>query len=261
MLKYEMKRAFGKNFWIALLIGVISGLGGIVSYLLDCQYLPAESVSCFDAWLYCLSVGEGSFFRAVFPIIICLPYIFTFYTDQQSTFIYFLLSRISYKKYLIYKCALGGISAVTLILSTNAIWLIAVFFLFPTNIPDTILNLQMGGAYSWLYQSNPMRYIGIQIWFGILFTVAYYFVSVFFVFMSKKKWQTAALPIFAYFLLIFVSQFFDKITMNPVTYLIPYEAPGLSASGILLGDVLFLTLGVIGIFFNYNKRKEEVLWV
>ena len=59
-------------------------------------------------------------------------------------------------------------------------------FLFPTNMPDTILNLQMGGAYSWLYQSNPMRYIGIQIWFGILFTVAYYFVSVFFVFMSKK---------------------------------------------------------------------------
>lgn len=78
MLKYEMRRAFGKFFWIAFLVGVVSGSGGFVSYLLDSEYLPAQSISCFDAWLYCVSVGEGSFYRAIYPIVICLPYIFTF---------------------------------------------------------------------------------------------------------------------------------------------------------------------------------------
>lgn len=80
----------------------MSGSGGFVSYLLDSEYLPAQSISCFDAWLYCVSVGEGSFYRAIYPIVICLPYIFTFYTDQNSTFIYFLLSRESYRDYLIF---------------------------------------------------------------------------------------------------------------------------------------------------------------
>ena len=51
MLKYEMRRAFGKFFWIAFLVGVVSGSGGFVSYLLDSEYLPAQSISCFDAWL------------------------------------------------------------------------------------------------------------------------------------------------------------------------------------------------------------------
>ena len=93
MLKYEMRRAFGKFFWIAFLVGVVSGSGGFVSYLLDSEYLPAQSISCFDAWLYCVSVGEGSFYRAIYPIVICLPYIFTFYTDQNSTFIFPLIPR------------------------------------------------------------------------------------------------------------------------------------------------------------------------
>ena len=66
MLKYEMRRAFGKFFWIAFLVGVVSGSGGFVSYLLDSEYLPAQSISCFDAWLYCVSVGEGSFYRAIY---------------------------------------------------------------------------------------------------------------------------------------------------------------------------------------------------
>lgn len=37
MLKYEMRRAFGKFFWIAFLVGVVSGSGGFVSYLLDSE--------------------------------------------------------------------------------------------------------------------------------------------------------------------------------------------------------------------------------
>ena len=44
MLKYEMRRAFGKFFWIAFLVGVVSGSGGFVSYLLDSEYLPGPGV-------------------------------------------------------------------------------------------------------------------------------------------------------------------------------------------------------------------------
>ena len=261
MLKYEMRRAFGKFFWIAFLVGVVSGSGGFVSYLLDSEYLPAQSISCFDAWLYCVSVGEGSFYRAIYPIVICLPYIFTFYTDQNSTFIYFLLSRESYRDYLKNKCFSGCISPISLVLGVNIVWLIVAYILFPANKPITIFNLQMGGIYNWLYPNSPLVYIWIQIAFSILFSIAFFAVSGLLAFLSNKKWQTAVLPFAIYFLSIFLSQFFDEPFLNPVSYLIPYETSKLSISNILFGDMMLLLIGAGGIFFYYIKRKEEVLWI
>lgn len=228
---------------------------------LDSEYLPAQSISCFDAWLYCVSVGEGSFYRAIYPIVICLPYIFTFYTDQNSTFIYFLLSRESYRDYLKNKCFSGCISTISLVLGVNIVWLIVAYILFPANKPITIFNLQMGGIYNWLYPNSPLVYIWIQIAFSILFSIAFFAVSGLLAFLSNKKWQTAVLPFAIYFLSIFLSQFFDEPFLNPVSYLIPYETSKLSISNILFGDMMLLLIGAGGIFFYYIKRKEEVLWI
>lgn len=261
MLKYEMRRAFGKFFWIAFLVGVVSGAGGFVSYLSDCKYLPSQSISCFEAMLYCVSVSEGSFYRAIYPIIICLPYIFTFYTDQKSSFIYFILSRKSYGDYLKNKCFAGCISTISLVLGINIVWLVVSYILFPANKPATIVNLQMGGIYSWLYPTNPLAYIWIQIGFSILFTLAFFALSVLLAFLSNKKWQTVVIPFAIYFLFIFLSQFFDERLLDPVSYLIPYEYSKSSVANILFGDMVLLLIGVGGIFLYYIKRKEEVLWV
>ena len=151
MLKYEMRRAFGKFFWIAFLVGVVSGSGGFVSYLLDSEYLPAQSISCFDALVYCVSVGEGSFYRAIYPIVICLPYIFTFI---QIRTVHLYISSYPAKvteDYLKNKCFSGCISTISLVLGVNIVWLIVAYILFPANKPITIFNLQMGGIYNWLY--------------------------------------------------------------------------------------------------------------
>lgn len=70
LIKFEMRRAFGKTFFIAYLIGFLSGCGGLISYWIQVRWTPVESISCFDAWLYCYSVAESSAYKVIFPLVI-----------------------------------------------------------------------------------------------------------------------------------------------------------------------------------------------
>ena len=103
MIKYEFRRAFGKTFFVAVAIGILSGISGIYVYHLDTQWNELSEISCYDAWLYCFSVSESSIYRAIFPLLVCLPYLQKFYSDRNSTLIYSIITRTSYLRFYLSK--------------------------------------------------------------------------------------------------------------------------------------------------------------
>lgn len=158
LIKFEMRRAFGKTFFIAYLIGFLSGCGGLISYWIQVRWTPVESISCFDAWLYCYSVAESSAYKVIFPLVICLPYLTTIYTDRKSGMIFNIVSRMSYSQYLISKLAVGIVETIIMSASVLMSWFVISISLFPLNIPDTDLNVFVTGAFSEFYTEAPLKY-------------------------------------------------------------------------------------------------------
>lgn len=255
LLRYELRRAFGIMYVIALLISIASGIGGILAYYYDTMWSDLRSISCYDAWLYCLSVSEGSIYRAVFPILISLPYLSTYHSDRKSRFIYFVLTRGKYRKYFLTKLFVGIISATAVIIPSLFTWLGVSWLCFPHNLPDTIYNYVPGGAFSRSFINQPMKYIQIIILLNAVAAVLYYLVAMIISFSAKNKYQVILLPFLIYLSLIIISQFNFFSSLNPVVLVSPLETSWCTETQIMTRIVLLVIFTGIGLFVVYSKDK------
>lgn len=101
MFRLELKRAFNYKWVFALIVCILSGIGGLIVYHMEGQFRAPQYTSAYEAWLFCLSVAECSIYRLIFPLLIAFPYISTFYSDRHSPFIHLVVIRNGYKQYMI----------------------------------------------------------------------------------------------------------------------------------------------------------------
>lgn len=258
-VKYEFKRAFSRAFIIALTIGVLSGIFGLVAYYYDSRWNEFSEISCYDAWLYCLSVSEGSIYRVVFPIIICLPYLPTFYYDRKSNFLLNVTSRMPYSRYLIIKVGVGLISAMTVVFLTLGIWLGVCFALFPQNLPITEFNYVPKGVFSSCFVLHPMRYISKIILLNLITGALFYLFSMAISHVVNSKQLVIIAPFAIYLILILISQIKTFSMLNPVALVAPLEVSSFTLNQIVFQWAIIMLLSCTSIAFFYRKDKREIL--
>ncbi len=259
LIKYELRRAFGHSFAIAFALGVLSGIGGIFSYYSDTRWNDCSAISCFDAWLYCLSVSEGSFYRALFPVIICLPYLPTVYSDRNSYFIFDITSRMPYSRYLIIKTCVGVISATSVVFLTLIFWLCICQAVFPPNLPTTEFNYLPKGAFSHLFVLHPTRYIAAVILLNIITGALLYLLSMALSFLAKNKRTVVGIPFAIYLLFILLSQIKGFSLINPIVLVAPLEMSSCTFYQIILRWVFIMIIGSGGLYYFYRKDAREIL--
>ncbi len=259
LIKYEFRRAFGRAFVIAFVLGVLSGIGGIIAYYSDTQWNEPAAISCYDAWLYCLSVSEGSFYKAMFPILICLPYLPTFYSDRKSPFIFSITTRTSYLRYLRIKIEVGLISAISVILLILVFWLCVCFALFPHNLPITEFNYLPKGAFSQYFVLQPMRYITIIILLNLITGALFYLISMAISFVAKNKRLVIALPFIVYLFLILISQMKSFSMLYPVVLIAPFEASSYTIHQIVFRWIIIMIISCASLYHFYRIDNKEIL--
>jgi hypothetical protein len=259
MIKYEFRRAFGKAFIISVAIGILSGIGGLISYRLDSQWFEPQAVSSYEAWLYCLGVSEASLYKAIFPILICLPYLPTLFSDRKSSFIYKVTTRMPYGKYIRIKYGVGILSAMGVILSTLLFWFISCVLIYPSNPPITIVNYMPMGAFAELYSSNTLGYI------CLIFTINMLTAAIAFVFCGavalncNKRIAVIIAPFAIYLILAILSGFSSFQILNPMPLLFPFESADSTAQGIAIKMLVTLVIGTFVSTAVYFRENREIL--
>lgn len=259
MLKYELKRAFGHQFLLALLLGICCGITGVIAYMMNIQYTPSESITCFDAWLYCNSVAESSIYKALLPLVICLPTLSALYSDRKTSLVYMVVSRTKYCLWLKYKLLAGIISTSVLVIVIPTVWFLTSIFLFPANPTTTILNLHISGIFSAYYYSSPFIYILFIIALTLLFSLVFYFFGFALTFYVKNQKQVILVPFLIYILCIIFSQLLNLPFINPVSYFLPYEGEYVPLHMIILLELSLIALSICMIYLKYRVEKKELL--
>lgn len=259
MLKYELNRAFNKAFFIAIMIGVASGIGGIFSYYLDAQYFPPEAVSCYEAWIYCLGLAEGSFYKVVFPILICIPYLGTLYSERNSSFIYFVTIRTPYKKYLLIKLGIGTVSAMAAIVSVLSIWFVVCAIMFPFNLPITNINYVPLGAFSGYYRSSPGLYIIIITLLNMMTAGLFFLASATISLFVRSKRLIIVLPFIIYLILVILSGYYPFNLIDPIALFLPFENTDITSVSIITGFVAIFVLSGFGTILAIRRDSREIL--
>lgn len=259
MMKYELRRAFSKDFVVALAIGVLSGIGGLVAYYSDSEWSAPAEISCFDAWLYCLSVSEGSFYRAVFPIIVCLPYLPTFYSDRRSHFIYNITTRTTYFHYFRIKVCVGILSAISVILLTLFSWLCLCIILFPCNLPITEFNYRPNGMFSQYFGFMPFKYIIIIILINLTTGAIFYLLSMVITSEVRNKQFVIIIPIAIYLFFVFLSQTDLFHSLNPVALIVPDEVPAVTFPQMVKCWLILMCISFVGLYSVFKADNKEIL--
>lgn len=111
MFLYELKLATkNKLILLCLIIGVALGIPGILSYRSDVTFITGsgapEAVSCYQAWLYALSLGGASLYKIIAPLLI-IPNLDSFFVERKNGYSNFVITRSNYKAYFFSKLFSG----------------------------------------------------------------------------------------------------------------------------------------------------------
>lgn len=262
MLEIELKKVFNnKLIWISIIIGAISGFIGLVSYYSSISYSIINHnfarISAYEAWLFCLSLGSGSIYRVLAPLLL-IPYMDSYFNERKTGYSNMILTRTSHRKYFFSKLFAGIFSANFIIISILSLWLIACFILFPSNIPNTETNFRPGDFMGGIFQTYPYIYIAYIYIINILFSTIFYMIGFSISSFAKKKYTVLILPFIIFLVLILVSQIFRINELYPINMIAPYEIICLSKYELIREFLLMFIVAISMVAFFYKKDLKEV---
>lgn len=262
MIKIELRKVFNNRLlWISIIIGAISGFIGLFSYYSSISYSIINHnyarISAYEAWLFCLSLGSGSIYRLLVPLLL-IPYMDSYFNERKSGYSNMILTRISHRKYFFSKLLAGILSANFIIVSILSLWLIVCFILFPGNIPNTETSFRPGDFMRGIYQVYPNIYIIYIYIINILFSIIFYMIGFSISSFAKKKYTVLILPFIIYLVLIVVSQIFRINELYPINMIAPYEINNLTKPVLLREFLLMLIVAISMVAFFYKKDLKEV---
>ncbi len=262
MLRIELKKVFNNRLlWISIIIGAISGFMGLFSYYSDISYSIINHnfarISAYEAWLFCLSLGSGSIYRLLVPLLL-IPYMDSYFNERKTGYSNMILTRTSHRKYFFSKLLAGILSANFIIVSILSLWLIVCFILFPGNIPNTETNFIPGDFMRGLYQVYPYIYIAYIYIINILFSIIFYMIGFSISSFAKKKYTVLILPFIIYLVLILVSQIFRINELYPINMIAPYEINNLTKPVLIREFLLMFMVAISMVAFFYKKDLKEV---
>lgn len=261
MLYNEFTKLFHtKAYFIALMIGVLSSLTGLISYY-DTAFwsysagLPQE-ISAFNAWLDCLSTGS-SVYRLLVPLII-IPFLDSYYIERKSGYQNFILARSSRTRYFFSKWFVGSLSAATIVLFTLVLTGVICALLFPLNPPLAEMSHVDRNFGFEFFLTNPMRYIFLLIICNMFFAAVYYTIGFGLTNSVHSRYVLLLAPFAIYIIQLLIWQLFRIPEFSPLIFIAFYEVTNLTPIGMRNTAIAYLMIAVIMLLYCYRKDIYEL---
>lgn len=260
MFRYELKLALrNKLIFFCLLIGILSGIPGMISYYSDTAFMAKipDAVSCYQAWIYALSLGSGALYKIIAPMLI-IPNLDSFFVEKRNGYSNFVVARSNYKRYYFAKLFSGILVSGLILITILMTWLIICMIAFPHNFPVDFLTYISNEGFHRLFVERPIIYILIIFILNFLFAAVFYSLGYGISFFCKNKYVVMVTPFLIYLCMTMLASFLRVGILSPISMIIPHEIVKASWNTVLLQ---FSIMGIVSCFvvlYGYAKSYHEV---
>lgn len=258
---YELKRAVkSRNFVISLIIGIFICFLDILIFRIT--FKEDSDRILIQAWIGTnYAFAFNSVFYSLMPLIACIPYGASYFSDMRTGYDKNILTRTSRRKYMAAKVSVSffmGFLAVCIPLLID-LFISAGFY--PNLTPEKLTFLSAGiidrDMFPVLFNSRPLLYILIFIFidgmFGGLFNIISIAVSKF----SGSSFTATVVPFVLYILTGVMMQNFESINLSILELVNPVQRYSADIKLIccLYSGILIVCLGII----MRQGRKRDVI--
>lgn len=260
MFRYELKLAIRNKIIIfCLLIGILSGIPGMVSYYSDTMFMTKipNAVSCYQAWIYALSLGSGALYKIIAPMLI-IPNLDSFFVEKRNGYSNFVVVRSNYKKYYFIKLFSGMLVSGLILITILIVWLIICIITFPHNLPVDFLTYISNDSFRRLFVEKPTIYILIIFVLNFLFAAFFYSLGYGISFLCKNKYIVMVTPFLIYLCMTMLASFLRVGILSPVSMIAPHEIVTASPNTVLLQFTIVGFVSCFVVLYGYAKSYKEV---
>lgn len=264
MLQYELIRVYrNKLLYLSIVIGTITGLSGLIPFYRHPIYDTniSGSISCYDAWLYCLSLGRGTVYRFVMPLLVCLPFVDSYLNDFRSRRLNFILLRNSYTKYFHAKTIAVALSAASVVLGILSMWFFIAMLLFPHTSSTSDFSYIPKGPFDYLYKIHPLSYVSVIVSLNVISGIFYALIGLGATLFFRNKIFVLCAPLVLYIGQIIIAYLlpFSTHIFSPINMITPYESETYSYVSLVLSFLFLALLSIILLFKLKLKDGKEYL--
>lgn len=208
VLQIELNKAIKTRYFaISIIIGTIIGIVGLVynvnlvynSQIYDGINPCYEGFTLFNHWIG----GEGfslgsSLYFFVFPLLIALPYGWSFCGEKNSGYMRQMLVRAGEKSYLTAKFLAtfmaGGLAMVVPLIINFMLTAMFIPAITPVPTYDTMYGVFGNSLFSRLYYTQPFAYVAVYMLVDFMFCGALACITMLSAQFIKYKWVNCIFP-------------------------------------------------------------------
>lgn len=194
VLRLELRRAFvNRSFVVAVLVGCAVVMSRVVAWVIPTGLSWADQwreygapkgaypFSLYNSWIG----GQGyliqnTLYFVLIPLMACLPYAASFYSDRATGYTKNILTRIDRRSYYYAKCLSIFLVAGSAVILPLLFDIVATALFFPALIPEVTagtFTIVQASMWSGLFYSYPSLYILcylvlIALWTGLIALLA-----------------------------------------------------------------------------------------
>lgn len=262
MFRYELKLAIRSKLIIfSLIIGILSGIPGIVSYYSDTKFMIAagmpEAVSCYQAWLYALSLGSGAVYKILVPLLI-IPNLDSFFVERKNGYSNFVAARSDHKTYFFAKLFSGVLVSGLILTVVMVVWFCVCAIAFPHNVPVDSFTYIASDSFRELFVEKPIVYILIIIVLNISFAIIFYSLGYGISYFCKNKYIVMVIPFLIYLSMTMLASLLNFEILSPISMVVPHEILGASWNTIILKFIIMGCVSSFVVLFSFARSYQEV---
>jgi hypothetical protein len=273
---FEMKRAFAnRRFFIALSLGLAITLSHVILWVVPNALSWEEPwvqwgidkgaypYSLYETWMggQMFALQEALYF-IVLPLLICIPFAMTLFSDRSTGYIRQIVTRVDQKKYFAAKTLSVFLSAGTVaVIPLLANFMLTALFFSPVIPEVTAGTFPIDATRMWveLFYSHPLTYVLLYMGLIFIFSGLLACLALFFTYVVSNGIVVALSPFILYMLAEFGLATLPNqmLKFSPASFLRPDQPIAATPSAILAEIVL---LGAfLGIFLAHKAKRDEAL--
>lgn len=267
LIKNELERAFkNKWFYATIIIGLIIVIYDICEEVIPVRmnmdiYINTSNYTIpniYNSWMELNASTAHNLFHFIYPLLVCIPYSITMYTDVESKYLYNILTRTNKKNYFLAKLVVQFIVGFAVVIITMSASLALTAAIIPAGDPFYILNYAVTGKaiLARLFYTRPLLTSLMVIFFDSLIFAIIGCISYIFAYMLKNGIMVMVSAFTLYFFELVVSPLLGNSTsLCMCTYLFDLTRSGLI---ILLSELAVIVVAILCMYYIRSRQRDEL---
>ena len=268
MFKLELSRAIKSRAMVsAILIGLIITVAhniqyntAAINFIKMASKYPKPMYSppnAFTEWIGASYTAESFLYYLIVPILACIPFADSFFTDKKSGYIKNVLIRANRKDYFIGKYLATFIAAGIAVVIPLIVNLIITSMFLPSYIPNTSTYGQIGQVSMWskVFFTHPYIYILGYLIIDFMFSGFIATIGLSISLIAEYRFMVIIAPFLIYVFIYSVLGSFNLESYIPLIFLQPYSYKNKFIIILLETVIMFL---ITASTFLIKGKKEDI---